>query len=108
MEKKEIKEVVFNECLLMNIFLTGCLHGQKVGGSTKYRQLQTGGGVGGQKSLKMCGHPLWMAPSVAFLPIEYFNFNLTSLCRYLIFKFLAFQFFRQIKVLLFQEFVADQ
>ena len=32
------------------------------GGSAKCRQLQTGGGWGDKKSLKMCGHPLWMAP----------------------------------------------
>ena len=33
------------------------------GGSAKCRQLQTeGGGRGGQKSLKMCGHLLWMVP----------------------------------------------
>ena len=28
MEKKEMKEGIFNECLLMNIFPTGCPHGQ--------------------------------------------------------------------------------
>ena len=61
MEKKEMKGGVFNECLLMNIFPTGCPHGQGGRGSAKCRQLQTGG-RGGQKSLKMCGHPLWMAP----------------------------------------------
>ena len=45
MEKKEMKGGVFNECLLMNIFPTGCLHGQVGGGgSAKCRQLQTGGG----------------------------------------------------------------
>ena len=31
------------------------------GASAKCRQLQTGGGS--QKSLKMCKHPLWMAPN---------------------------------------------
>ena len=49
------------ECLLLNIFPTGCPHGQEgEGGSAKCRQLQTEGG-GHQKSLKMCRHPLWMA-----------------------------------------------
>ena len=45
MEKKEIKGGVFNECLLMNIFPTGCPHGQGEGGggSAKCRQLQAGG-----------------------------------------------------------------
>ena len=65
MEKKEMKGGVFNECLLMNIFLTGCPHGQGEGGR-EVSQMQTavGRGRGGsQKSLKMCGHPLWMAPS---------------------------------------------
>ena len=53
MEKKEIKEGVFSECLLMNIFPTGCPHGQVGGGgSAKCRQ-----GEGGQKLLKKCGHP---------------------------------------------------
>ena len=62
MEKNEMKGGVFNECLLINIFPTGCAP-PLGGGSAKCRQLQTGGGIwGGQKSLKMCGHPLWMAP----------------------------------------------
>ena len=49
MEKKEMKGGVFNEYLLMNIFPTGCPHGQGGGGggSAKCRQLQTGGGGGG-------------------------------------------------------------
>ena len=41
MEKKEMKGGVFNECLLMNIFPTGCLHGQ---GGEGFSQMQTGGG----------------------------------------------------------------
>ena len=63
MEKKEMKGGVFNECLLMNIFSTTCPYGQGGGGSGKCKQQQTRGG-GGQKSLKMCGHPLWMVPNL--------------------------------------------
>ena len=62
MEKKEIKGGVFNKSLLTNILQTRCPHGQKGRGSAKCRQLETGGGEGGQKSLKMCGHSLWTAP----------------------------------------------
>ena len=35
MEKKEMKGGVFNECLLMNIFPTGCLLGQGGDGGSK-------------------------------------------------------------------------
>ena len=38
MEKKEMKRSVFNECLLMNIFLTGCPYGQ---GESRFSQMQT-------------------------------------------------------------------
>ena len=65
MEKKEMKGGVFSECLLMNIFPTGCPHGQGEGVS----QMQTAadrGREGRQKSLKMCGHTLWMAPNGRF------------------------------------------
>ena len=62
-----MKGGVFNECLLMNIFPTGCPHGQGRRGSAKCRQLQTGEGDGGQKSLKMYRHPLWMAPTLTDL-----------------------------------------
>ena len=60
-----MKGIAFNECLLMDIFPTGFPHGQGGRGVT---QMQTavdrgwGKGGGGQKLLKMCGHPLWMAP----------------------------------------------
>ena len=66
MEKKEMKVGVFNECLLMNIFLTGCPQGQGGGGQTNADSCRQGegGGRGGQKSLKMCRHPLWMAPNL--------------------------------------------
>ena len=67
MENKEMKGGVFKECLLMNIFLPGCPHGQGGGGSAKSRQLQAGGegrGEGGQKSIKMYRHSLWMAPKI--------------------------------------------
>ena len=51
MENKEMKGGVFKECLLMNIFLPGCPHGQGGGGSAKSRQLQAGGeGRGGRGS----------------------------------------------------------
>ena len=63
MEKNEMKGGVFNECLLINIFPIGCAHGQ---GGRGVSQMQTAADRGrdmvGQKSLKMCGHPLWMAP----------------------------------------------
>ena len=50
--------------LLMNIFPTGCPHGQAgEGGQPNADSCREGwGGRGGQKSLKMCRHPLWMAP----------------------------------------------
>ena len=41
------RSIWMEECLLMNIFPTGCPHGQGReggGGSAKCRQLQTGGG----------------------------------------------------------------
>ena len=64
MEKNEMKGGVLNECLLINIFPTGCGHGQVGRGLS---QMQTAADRGrditkNQKSLKMCGHPLWMAP----------------------------------------------
>ena len=36
------------------------------GGGRRVNQMQTaaGRGDGGQKSLKMCGDPLWMAPKI--------------------------------------------
>ena len=40
MEKKEMNGVVFNECLLMNIFPTECPHGHGVGVS----QMETAAG----------------------------------------------------------------
>ena len=54
----QMKGGVFNECLLMNIFPTGCPHGQ---GGRGVSQMQTAAD-GDQKSLKICGHPLWIAP----------------------------------------------
>ena len=41
-----MKGGVFNEYLLINIFLTGCRHGKGGGRSAKFRQLQTGGQSG--------------------------------------------------------------
>ena len=61
MEKKEMKGGVFNECLLINIFPTECPYGQ---GERGVSQMQTAADRGrwGQKSLKMCGNPSWIAP----------------------------------------------
>ena len=45
MEKKEMKGGVFSECLLMNIFPTGCPHGQGEGGqpnADSYKQGERG------------------------------------------------------------------
>ena len=65
------------ECLLMNIFPTGCPHGQGVGGgqpnADSCRQ-----GEGGLKSLKMCGHPLWMAPYLQLTLRQLIQSNLES------------------------------
>ena len=63
MEKKEMKGGVFNECLLMSIFPTGCPHGQ--GGerdqpnADSCRQGQGGGGV---KNHKKCEDFLYGCP----------------------------------------------
>ena len=46
MEKKEMKVGVFNECLLMNIFLTGCPQGQGGGGQTNADSCRQGEGGG--------------------------------------------------------------
>ena len=62
MEKKEMKGGVLIECLLMNIFPTGCLHRQGWGEGGQPNGDSCRGGEGGQKSLKMCRHLLWMAP----------------------------------------------
>ena len=40
-----MKGGVFSECLQMNIFLTGCLHGQGGGGQPNADQLGQGEGV---------------------------------------------------------------
>ena len=102
MEKKEMKGGVFDECLLMNIFPTGCPHGQREGGeSAKCRQLQIGGGGAGgggggcQKSLKMCGHPLWMAPYVVYVCHKtYIHFQGTPLWLLLLVKVCDKEFYR--------------
>ena len=69
--EKEMKEGVFSECLLMNIFLAGCPHGQ--GGEGGQLNADRGRGEGVQKSLKMCGHPLWMAPYVICIYFSLIN-----------------------------------
>ena len=66
MKKKEMKGGVFNECLPMNIFLTGCLHGQGGEGSAKCRQLQKGGG-GGFKITENMQISFMNGPSEVFL-----------------------------------------
>ena len=54
--------------MFTNIFLTGCPQGQGGEGQTNADSCRQGeGGRGGarrQKSLKMCQHPLWMAPDL--------------------------------------------
>ena len=44
MEKKEMKEGVFNECLLMNFLPTGCPHGQGEGGQPNADNCRQGDG----------------------------------------------------------------
>ena len=60
------------ECLLINIFPTGCPHEQGGRGSAKCRQQQTGGG--GSKITKTSiskKHPLWMAPNIEHGNVEH-------------------------------------
>ena len=62
MEKREMKGGVFNECLLMNIFRPGVRTNKGKGAEGEGGQPNADRGSGGQESLEMCGHPLWMAP----------------------------------------------
>ena len=43
-------------------FPTRCPHEQGEGGRGEGGQPNADRGSGGQESLEMCGHPLWMAP----------------------------------------------
>ena len=51
--------------MFIDTFPTGCPHGLGRGeGGVSQMQTAAARGRGGQKSLKMCGHPLRMAPTV--------------------------------------------